>query len=119
MLIIICFCSIIELLFTIPLYGKIIYEVGLMAFKLFTNEDDFIYSFQHYHKLIKFVESISGDNRWWFKEASTSAHDKGAYNVIFTSYKTPEYRNFLLSIHAEKVDGDYTFRITKQITDLA
>jgi len=86
-------------------------------FKHFTNEEDFQDYFWDYHKLIKFVESISGDNRWWFKEAYST--EKDVYNVLFTSYKTPEYRNFLLSIYIEKANEDFTFRITKQITELA
>jgi len=87
-----------------------------MVFKHFKNEDDFKDSFSHYHKLIEFVESISGNNRWWFKEAYVNKDDE--YNIIFTSYKTPEYRNFLLSIYAKKVEENYVFSITKQITDL-
>ena len=88
-----------------------------MIFKHFTNVDDFKDYFWHYHQLIDFVKSISGNNRWWFKEAYLN--EDGDYNIIFASYKTPEYRNFLLSIYAKKVDEDYLFSITKQITDLA
>ena len=87
-----------------------------MFFKHFTNEEDFICSFSHYRKLSEFVDSISNTNCWLFKEAYLQDND--SYSIIFTSYKTSEYRNFLLSIHAEKVNEDYVFSITKQTTDL-
>ena len=87
-----------------------------MVFKHFTSEEDFIDYFHHYQKLIEYVKSISGDNYWWFEEAY--AQENNEYSILFTSYKTPEYRNFLLSINAEKIDDDYRFSITKQITDL-
>lgn len=88
-----------------------------MVSKFFKDEEEFKDYFRDYPKLYKFVESISGNNRWWFNDASVN--EDGNFNIIFTSYKTPEYRNFLLSIYAKKVNKDYVFSITKQITNLA
>ena len=87
-----------------------------MFFKNFINEDDFKDYFPHYLKLYEFVKSISANNKWWFSEAYLQDND--TYVILFTSYKTPEYRNFLLSVKAEKIDNDYKFTVVKQITDL-
>ena len=88
-----------------------------MFYKHFTNEEDFLeYFAEYYSKLIEFVESVSGNNRWWFEEAYLQ--DNSTYSILFTSYKTPEYRNFLLSTQAEKINDNYKFSIVKQITDL-
>jgi len=65
-----------------------------------------------------YVQSISGENKWWFDKCYVDVlEDK--YFVFFKSYITPEYRNFSLTVTVEKIGTDYEFKHGKPVTDLA
>lgn len=65
-----------------------------------------------------FVQSISGDNRWFFDVCYKDDREE-RYSVIYRSYATPEYRNFVLSIGVRRIGDDYEYKIVKQVTELA
>lgn len=84
----------------------------------FKGDDDFWeYCGSFASELLDFVESISGNNRWWFEEGYWNKQED-TYSVIFKSYITPEFRKFMLSIYVQKINGKYEFKVLKQITDL-
>jgi len=86
-------------------------------FSHYTSEEEMLENTLFYNELLEFVKSISGKNMWWFKECYKQLDNR--YAVIFSSYATPEYRNFLLSISVNKENGKYQFKVVKQVTDLA
>lgn len=88
--------------------------------KYFKTEEEFYDNcWMFANKLFDFVESISGDNRWWFDVCYKPDNKEEKYSVIFKSYVTPEFRNFVLSIYVEKVGNEYDFKVMKQVTELA
>lgn len=67
--------------------------------------------------VFKFVESISGDNRWFFHECYLDNSGRN-HTVIFKSYDLPEYQNFILSVVVRKQNDKYVFTVLKQVTEL-
>lgn len=67
--------------------------------------------------LLKYVEHISGENRWFIDECIDTG--MGEYWAIFKSYLTPEFRNFILSIRVVHSDSGWDFSVHKQVTELA
>ncbi len=78
---------------------------------------DFVEQYPFAYKLLKYVESISNGNQWFIKECFEN--DQNEYFAIFYSYIDPEYKNFVLSIKAVKVNGEWNFSIQKEVTELA
>lgn len=71
-------------------------------------------------KLFNFVESISGENRWFFDVCYHNVYERpNTYQVLFSSYETPEYAKFVLSIYVTHTPNGFEFKITKQVTDLS
>ena len=84
--------------------------------RIIFDEDEFDEEFPFSYSLKRFVKENSKYS-WWFKDCCLNGD--GSYIVTFDSFATPEYSNFLLSVRVDKVDGSYTFKITKEITTLS
>lgn len=87
-----------------------------MMIETYKTEEEMWEKTLFYPDLLDFVKSISGYNRWWFSVCYKQ--DGGRYSVMFTSYETPEYKNFLLSVSVETTQDGYNFKVVKQVTDL-
>lgn len=83
----------------------------------FDAESKFLEDYRFAYSLLKYVESISGENRWFVDECFEN--DSGEYWVIFKSYMTPEYKNFLLSIRVTRSGSGWEFYVHKQVTELS
>lgn len=82
----------------------------------YKNEGEYFDNCDFSYKLDEFVNNISENNRWWFKECN--ANSDGVYFVTYKSYEIQEYSKFVLSIRVDKIDDHYKFTIINQITDL-
>lgn len=88
--------------------------------KQFDNEDDFIeYSPECFCAISKFIENTNDKYPWKFIAAYITKEDPETYHVYFSSYITPEYRNFELVIRAICNGNEFECSILKRITDLA
>lgn len=80
-------------------------------------EEEFTDNCECAYKVLNFIDNIETDVRWWFNIAYYNQFDN-AYNVLFTSYITEEYKDYVLSIYAIKKDGEWNLRITKKVDGL-
>lgn len=67
--------------------------------------------------LLEYVKGISGENCWFIDECIKN--NDGEYWAIFRSYRTPEYKDFILSIHISHADTGWKFTVGKQVTRLS
>lgn len=91
-------------------------ERNILMLHIISNEEEYYDEMPFSYSLESFVKSNS-EYSWWFKECICNGDD--SYTVIFNSFITPEYRNFLLSVHVTKIDSSYNFKITKEVTELS
>lgn len=92
-----------------------------MPYDYFKTEKELEDRFYVFSTLLKrYVDVISGNDRWFFDICYQTDYDAKAFNISYRSYETPEYKKFMLSIIAKKQnDGNYKFSVYKRITDLA
>ncbi len=83
---------------------------------IISDEEEYHDEMPFSYPLESFVKSNSMYS-WWFKECILNGD--GSYTVLFSSFITPEYRNFLLSVHVTKTESSYNFKITKEVTELS
>jgi hypothetical protein len=60
--------------------------------------------------------------KWFFDRCydhSTDWDKKEIYTVIFTSFDTPDYKDYVLSIQAVKTDNGYEFNLIKKVDNLS
>ncbi len=83
---------------------------------IISDENEYYDEMPFSYSLESFVKSNSKYS-WWFKECIINS--EGSCTVMFNSFITPEYRNFLLSVHVTKTEDSYNFKITKEVTELS
>lgn len=90
-----------------------------MSFKLLKTEEEFLDSCPCAYKILNFVDAIKDtDVRWFFDSCYFTRLDK-RYTAIFKSYALDEYRDYVLSIEANKSgEGGYDLRIIKKVDNL-
>lgn len=68
--------------------------------------------------VLNFVEEIEDtDVKWFFDKAYFLDYPEKRYSVIFKSFVTEEYRDYILSVEAKfnKETGKYDVRIIKKV----
>lgn len=83
---------------------------------IISDEEEYIEEMPFSTSLETFIKNNS-KHKWWFKECILNGD--GSYTIVFNSYVTPEYKNFLLSVHVTKANNSYSFEITKEVTELS
>lgn len=90
--------------------------------QIYRTEEDFLDKCPCGYKIIKFVENIKDTDVLWFFDICYSYYDRilkvETHQAIFKSYITEEYKDYVLSIKAEKIDGSYSLSITKKVDNL-
>jgi hypothetical protein len=85
--------------------------------EVITDKEEYQWRCPFAFELDDYVNSISGENRWFFDKCSYSLWSDDKYSVTFKSYDSPEYRNFLLSISVSRNGSNWDFSIHKKIID--
>lgn len=80
-------------------------------------EMKFIEDYLFASALLEYVKGISGENTWFLDECIEN--NSGEYWVSFKSYDSPEYKNFVLTVHVAHTDSGWDFSVQKQVTTLA
>lgn len=84
---------------------------------LIDNEEEFEYECSFSFKTLEYVDKIieKDDVRWWFDRCYANWEDE-VHFVLFTSYITEEYKDYVLSIKVTKEPtGQYDFSIQKKV----
>lgn len=86
---------------------------------IYKNEDDFFDKCPCAYRILNFVDSIKDtDVHWFFDVCYYDQFDK-RYSVIFKSYETEEFKNYVLSVEAKETENnDYSIRIIKKVDNL-
>jgi hypothetical protein len=82
--------------------------------KVFKKEEEFEDECPCAYRIYKYVETIETDVKWWFHRAYDD-YDEDKYTVIFTSYITEEYKDYILSVEAKRINNEWQYRIIKKI----
>lgn len=83
------------------------------------NEDDFFEYCPCAFHILNFVNEIKDTDVKWFFERCIYHHDEESFYVLFKSYMTDEFKDYALSVAAEKTESDkYTIRIIKKVDNL-
>ncbi|MMZ62054.1 hypothetical protein D1872_242400 [compost metagenome] len=73
------------------------------------------------YSVLNFVENIEDtDVKWFFYNAYYHDYPENSYSVIFKSYVTEEYRDYILSVGAKfnKETGKYDVRLVRKVDKL-
>lgn len=89
-----------------------------MIYTQYKSENELEERFFHFAFMLRnYVISISGKNRWFFNICYQTDQNAKSFQVVYRSYDTPEYKNYLLVIDAVKKDNtDYSFSIEHMTT---
>lgn len=80
------------------------------------SEEELLSDFEAGPAVIRLAESEGKtDDLHWFFESAYVNYKAGTASLFFTSYKTPEYAGFALTVKATKrQDGTWTYSVTKK-----
>jgi hypothetical protein len=85
---------------------------------IFKSELDFLENCPCAYKILNFVDSIEDTDVRWFFDYGVGDYDEKTYQIIFKSYITPEFKDYVLSIKAEWKDGTYDIKLVKKVDNL-
>lgn len=85
--------------------------------KIIKTEDDFLEYCPCSYRIIKYVDSVKSDVRWFFDACYYEMFDN-SYSVIFKTYINEEYKNYVLSISATYSDNSWVIKLFKKIDGL-
>jgi hypothetical protein len=85
--------------------------------EVYSTEKEFKENCPISYKIYDFVNSIESDTRWFF-DVGYAFYRERKYQILFTSYITEEYKDYLLSIEAQIINNDVTIKIFKKIDNL-
>ncbi len=77
-------------------------------------EEAFMLDYPFAWDLLRYVESIRGENEWFLK--SCAELNSGRYSVDFTSYSVPGYENFRLVVSVTPTASGWDFSVVSQNT---
>lgn len=86
--------------------------------KIYKSEELFLDECPCAYQLLNFVDNIKDTDVRWFFDVGYAYYKEDKYYVIFKSYVTDEYKDYVLSIEAAGKDGKYDIRIIKKIDNL-
>lgn len=86
---------------------------------LIKNEQEFTDRCPCAYRILEFVDSIKDTDARWFFDLCYYDYFEQRFSVIFKSYITEEYKDYVLSVAAKKTeDGNYDIRIIKKVDNL-
>lgn len=93
-----------------------------MLKQIYNTEEDFLDNCSCCYAILDFVENIKNTDTRWFFEKCYSRYDKDSdyeeHYVIFKSYITEEFKDYILSIKVIKLSESYSIHIVKKIDNL-
>lgn len=88
----------------------------IMLSKILKNKEEFIDECECAYKILSFVKNdVETDVKWWFDVAY---REDNRYSVLFKSYIIEEYKDYILSITSEKIDGEWELKVFKKVDGL-
>jgi len=86
---------------------------------IYRNEEHFFDECPCAYQILYFVDSIKDtDARWFFDRAYSDYENEERHAVIFKSYITQEYKDYVLSVEAKKKNDGYDIRLLKKVDNL-
>ncbi|KEI11771.1 hypothetical protein [Clostridium novyi] len=89
-----------------------------MFHEIYKTEVQFLNNCPCAYEILEFIDNLKDTDVHWFFDHGFSFYNKNKYCIIFKSYSTPEYDNYVLSIEAIKTNDVYTIKIIKKIDNL-
>lgn len=87
--------------------------------KIYKTERDFRDNCPIAYKIYNFVDSLESDTRWFFDVGYEFNIFERKYQILFKSYITEEYKDYILSIEATiDNDNNVDIRVTKKVDNL-
>lgn len=87
--------------------------------KIYKTERDFRDNCPIAYKIYNFVDSLESDTRWFFDIGYEFYIFERKYQILFKSYITEEYKDYLLSIEAKVNDDNAVdIKVIKKIDNL-
>ena len=68
-------------------------------------------------KILELAESMKTDAMWFF-DSCYSNYIRHSYFVTFKSYVTDEYKDYILTIQAIKIDDEWDIKVIKKVDNL-
>ncbi|AKN32339.1 hypothetical protein Ccar_16300 [Clostridium carboxidivorans P7] len=84
---------------------------------IMTTEEEFEDECICAYGILNFVDRVESDVKWWFNVAYYDDYEN-KYIVIFKSYITEEYKDYILSIEVKKVNDSWEYKVLKKIDGL-
>lgn len=91
-----------------------------MFTEIYRTKEEFTDSCRCAYEVLNFVADIKDTDVMWFFDTGYYLGYEDRYSIIFKSYVTEEYQDYILSIEVKKKTetGEYDLRIHKKIDNL-
>ncbi len=84
---------------------------------VFSTEEEFTDECPCAYGVLNFVNTVETDVRWWFSVAYYN-DVSNFYSIIFKSYITDEYKDYVLSVQANYVYDKWVYKVYKKVDGL-
>lgn len=86
----------------------------------YKNESDFIENCPCAYQILNYIDGIKDTDVKWFFDFGISDYPEDVHRIIFKSYCTPEYKDYVLSLSAEAIDesSKYSIELVKRVDNL-
>lgn len=85
--------------------------------RILSTEDEFTEYCPCAYKVLNFVSQLETDALWFF-DVCYNNYEVNTYSVIFKSYVTDEYKDYIVSIQATKADKAWDIELFRKVDGL-
>lgn len=86
--------------------------------EIYRTEKEFRDKCPCYYAILEFIDNIKDTDVRWFFDVGYAFYPEKRYCIIFKSYITPEYEDYVLSVESTKVNDTYNIKIVKKVDNL-